>query len=71
MVNRASKAHDSLEDELDAIRLSIYEEIKDMTPEEEENYFRTRTDPNIKQFNMKISPLRPVRPVKRQEILAE
>ncbi len=68
MVDRTS---DTLEEELNAIRLSIYEEIKDMTPEEEENYFRTGTDPIIKQFNMKISPLKPVRPVRREEVVID
>mgnify|MGYP000571173195 CR=1 FL=1 len=31
----SEKAFETFEDELDAIRLSLYEEVKDMTPEEE------------------------------------
>ncbi|MBR0203632.1 MAG: hypothetical protein IJQ56_04620, partial [Synergistaceae bacterium] len=48
-------------------RLQIYEEIKDMTPEEEARYFISRTDPVIRQFNMKMSTLKPVRPIRREE----
>ena len=70
MIDRTS---DTLEEELNAIRLSIYEEIKDMTPEEEENYFRTQTEPIIKEFNMKRSTLKPVKPIpsRREEVLIE
>ena len=32
------KIYDNFEDELDAIRLELYEEIKDMTPEALENF---------------------------------
>ena len=65
MIDRTS---DTLEDELDAIRLQIYEEIKDMTPEEHVAYFRARTDPIIKQYNMKISTLKPVKPYRRERV---
>ena len=58
---------DPVEEEINAIRLQIYEEIKGMTPEEEAHYFISRTDPIIKQFNMKMSTLKPVKPIKREE----
>ena len=58
---------DPIEEEINAIRLSIYEEIKDMTPEEMAHYFITETDPIIKQFNMKMSPLRPMKPINWEE----
>ena len=58
---------DPIEEEINAIRLQIYEEIKDMTPEEEAHYFISRTDPIIKQFNMKMSTLKPVKAIKREE----
>ena len=57
---------DPIEAEVNAIRLRIYEEIKDMTPEKEAHYFISRTDPIIKQFNLKMSDLKPVKPMKRE-----
>lgn len=41
------------EDELDAIRLQIYEEVKDMTPEEFVAYSIAQAEPIMKQYNMK------------------
>ena len=46
------KAYNSFEDELDAIRLAIYEEIKEMTPEEETAYFRRKTEPILKRLGI-------------------
>ena len=66
-----NRTFDVLEDELDTIRLRIYERIKGMTPEEEIEYFRARNEPVMRQFNMKMSTLKPVRPIKREERLAE
>jgi hypothetical protein len=37
--------YNSFEDELDAIRVAIYEEIKDMTPEEHIAYLKEQTAP--------------------------
>jgi hypothetical protein len=45
--------YDTFEDELDAIRLAIYEEIKDMTPEEEIAYFKAQTAPIYEQYNIR------------------
>ena len=39
----SEKAFNPFEDVLDSIRSSIYQEIKDMTPEEETAYFREQT----------------------------
>ena len=57
MIN--ARTSGELEDELDAIRLRLYEEIKDMTPEEEAAYINAQTAPIIKQYNMKIAALTP------------
>ena len=65
MNNRTSNP---IEDELDVIRLKIYERIKDMTPEEEVAYFRAQNEPIIRQFNLKMSPLKPLEPRKRAKI---
>ena len=46
------KTYNSFEDELDAIRLAIYEEIKEMTPEEETAYFRRKTEPILKRLGI-------------------
>lgn len=62
---------DPIEEEINTIRLRIYDRIKNMTPEEEARYFITRTDPIIKKYNMKMSPLRPVKPIKREDRLTE
>ena len=65
----SNKVFNSFEDELDAIRLSIYEEIKDMTPEEEIAYFHEHTAPIIQEFHIRRSTLKPVKPHKRERIL--
>ena len=65
MNNRTSNP---IEDELDVIRLKIYERIKDMTPEEEVAYFRAQNEPIIRQFNLKMSPLKPMEPRKRAKV---
>ena len=44
--------YDTFEEELDAIRLAIYEEIKDMTPEEEVAYFNAHVAPIHEQFGI-------------------
>lgn len=62
MNNRTSNP---IEDELDIIRLKI---IKDMTPEEEVAYFRAQNEPIIRQFNLKMSPLKPMEPRKRAKV---
>ena len=59
MKNRTDTA---IEDEVDAIRQEIWEEIKDMTSAERSAYFRVQTEPVMRQFNIKSSPLRPVPP---------
>jgi hypothetical protein len=46
----------SIEREIDRIRLQIYEEIKDMTPEEMNEYFRKKTEATIKKYNLKVVP---------------
>ena len=42
--------YNSFEEELRAIRLAIYEEIKDMTPEEEVVYFNAQAEPLVKEY---------------------
>lgn len=57
---------DPIEAEVDAIRQKIWEETKHMTPEERIADLIRRTEPLIKQFNFRISTLKPVEPRKRQ-----
>ena len=52
------------EDDLYAVKRRLSAEIDGMTPEEEIAYLRAKTDPIIKQFNIKISTLKPVKPHK-------
>ncbi|MBQ3645339.1 MAG: hypothetical protein IJM82_00130 [Synergistaceae bacterium] len=62
------KVYDDFEDELDAIRLALYEEIKDMTPEEQVAYIHEQTAPIIKELGLKYSTLQPVQPRKRERV---
>ena len=48
------KKPNTIEDEIDQIRLAIYEEIKDMTPAQITEYYRRKTDPIIKQYGFKM-----------------
>jgi len=48
------KESDTILDEIHEIRRQIYEEIKDMTPEEQVEYFRKDTEPIIKKYGMKV-----------------
>ena len=45
---------DTILDEIHEIRRKIYEEVKDMTPEEVSEYYRKKTDPIIKEYGMKV-----------------
>ena len=45
---------DTILDEIHEIRRQIYEETKDMTPEEHSEYYRQKTDPIIKEYGMKL-----------------
>ncbi len=60
------KIYNDFEDELDAIRLSLYEEVKDMTPNEMVTYIHEQTAPIIKRLGLEFSTLRPVQPRKRE-----
>ena len=48
------KGPDTILDEIHEIRRQIYEETKDMTPEEVSEYYRRRTDPVIKEYGMTV-----------------
>ena len=60
--------YENFEDWLDATRISLSNEIMNMTPEEEIKYLREQTSPIIKEFNIQVSNLQPVRPHKRERI---
>lgn len=62
------KAFETFEDELDAIRLSLYEEVKDMTPEEEIAYLKAQVEPLYQEFGIRTSDLKPVNPIKRKAV---
>ena len=55
----------TFEDELDAIRLEIYEEIKDMTPEEETAYIKAQTESIHEKYG-----IRPVEGMKRDKLVS-
>jgi len=64
----SEKAFETFEDELDAIRLSLYEEVKDMTPEEEIAYLKAQVEPLYQEFGIRTSDLKPVNPIKRKAV---
>ncbi|MBR1439009.1 MAG: hypothetical protein IJ587_10790 [Synergistaceae bacterium] len=63
------KIFDNFDDELDAIRLSLYEETKGMTPREEVAYLNAKTKPVIQRYKFRMSNLKPITPRKRQAIV--
>jgi hypothetical protein len=48
------KTKNTIEDDLDAIRDKIYEEIKDMSPAEEVEYFKRETEETIKKYGLRL-----------------
>ena len=62
------KKYDTFEEELEAIRLAIYEEIKDLTPEERVARSIAQAEPIMKEFNLKWATLRPVKPMRRERL---
>ena len=44
----------SIEDEVDEIKLKIYEETKDMTPQETTEYYRKSGEETAKKYGFKI-----------------
>ncbi len=64
----SEKAFETFEDELDAIRLRLYEEVKDMTPEEEIAYLKAQVEPLYQEFGIRTSDLKPVNPIKRKAV---
>lgn len=64
----SKKAFETFEDELDAIRLRLYEEVKDMTPEEEIAYLKAQVEPLYQEFGIRASDLKPVNPIKRKAV---
>ena len=59
--NKEPNEMDSIEAEVDAIRKKLWEEIKDMTPDEHVAYFERETADVRKQFNIKTSRLKPAK----------
>lgn len=58
-----SRAMSDIEAEVDRIRQNIWARIKDMTSEEKEAYYQAQADEARREFNIKVSSLRPVRPI--------
>ena len=44
---------DTFKEELDEIRVKLYEEIKDMTPEEHVAYIKALTAPILKEYGLR------------------
>ena len=62
----SEKVYGNFEDELDAIRLSLYDEVKDMNTNDMIAYLQKQTAPIIKKLGLEYSTLKPVQPRKRE-----
>lgn len=60
--------YDTFEDWLDATRVRLYEEVKDMTIEERIAHLNEKTEPIIKKYGIRMSNLTPVKPRKRERV---
>jgi len=62
--------YNSFEEELRAIRLAIYEEIKDMTPEEQVAYFNAQAEPILKEYGLQtVSLIKAGEQMKKEAVL--
>ena len=48
------KTPNTIEDEIDSIRLATYEKIRDMTPTQITEYYKRSTEAVIKQYGFKV-----------------
>ena len=63
-----TERYDDFEDELDAIRLKLYEEVKGMTIEERLAHLHATVEPVMKERGWKYATLTPVIPYKRERM---
>ena len=49
-----TKTPDTIEQEVNEIRLRIYEKTKDMTPEQLTEYYKQSTEATIKKYGFKV-----------------
>ena len=68
MNNKNFDGYNTFEDWLDATRVSLYEEVKDMTIEERLAHLHEKTEPIIKKYGIQMSNLTPVKPRKRERV---
>ena len=68
MNNKNFDGCNTFEDWLDATRVSLYEEVKDMTIEERLAHLHEKTEPIIKKYGIQMSNLTPVKPRKRERV---
>ena len=61
-----NRVYEDFEDELDAIRLSLYEEVKNMNTDEILTYIHEQTASIIKELGLEYSTLQPLQPRKRE-----
>ena len=63
--------YNSFEEELDTVRLAIYEEIKNMTPEEEVAYFNTQAAPILKEYGLQaVDEIKAEEQIKKEAVLS-
>ena len=64
----SERLFENFEDELDAIRVNLYEKVKHMTANERIAYLDEQTAPIIEEFGIRLSTLKPVQPRKRERV---
>jgi hypothetical protein len=61
----------TFEDELDEIRVKLYEEIKDMTAEEHVAYIKAITAPVLKEYGLKtVSQMKAEEQLEKEAVLS-
>ena len=61
---------DTFQEELDEIRVKLYEEVKDMTPEEHVAYIKTLTAPILKEYGLRtVNQIKADEQMKKETVL--
>ena len=60
--------YETFEDELNAIRVNLYEKVKHRTADERIAHLDEQTAPVMEEFGIRLSTLKPVQPRKRERV---
>ena len=62
----SNRVMDPIEAEVDRIRQDIWARIKNMSAEEKDAYYQAQADMLKEEFNIRVSSLKPARPVRAE-----